>query len=313
MITTVPTPTYTADNAVIYSQISTTRNASNSGLLAQSSALDTAAANHAGFLVTNNLANNYTYLGSSFGGTQGGHYETTSYNSVSLSGFTGATPGARAGFAGYTGTVIEEVSFGAASGAACLDSLLNSVYHLIQIMSSATQIGLSFNPGNSIDTVCVIELGTPSTTAGQLPATSATTVYPFNGQTNVATAYATASELPQVPVASSFILTGQPVVINLYSLVNQTIAAGNLVINSFTVTPGNTGVAVPATILTSAGVTVPANSSVVLTADPNLLQPGIVVLLPDAPLQGGAIVYSVAFNATVNGHSVAYSWNFTTR
>ena len=197
LVANVPAATYTADNAAIYSQLNIVRGSANSGLLSQNTNLDAAAAHHADFLVNNSLVSNLTYLTTSFNGILGGHYESSTYDNVSLTGFIGATPAARATYAGYSGSVTEEVSFGAASGADCIASLLNSVYHLADLLSPVEQVGVAFNAGNvsgnTGGSACVIELGMPTTTLGQLAATGATAVYPANNQTGVPTTYFTAS------------------------------------------------------------------------------------------------------------------------
>ena len=177
-------------------------------------------------------------------------------------------------------------------------------------MQSVEQVGISFNPGNGSGSACVIELGTPSTSGGQFPATSATTVYPANGQTGVPITYLTASELPQVPVASSYPQMGQPIVVSLYSLANSALTANKLSVQSFSLHQGSaSGTAVAATVLAAAGVTSAANLT--LTTDVNLAQPGMVVLVPNAPL-AASTTYYVQISATVNGSSVTNAWSFTT-
>jgi uncharacterized protein YkwD len=311
LVTSVAAANYAGDNAAVFSELNAARLASNSGLLAQNADLDSAAANHASFMVTNNLVSNFTYLGTNFSGTLGGHYETASYNSASLSGFTGATPALRASYAGYKGSVMEEASYGAGSGADCAASFLNSVYHLIDAMSPAEQIGIAFNPGTGSGSACVIELGTPTSSLGQLAATSGKTTYPANGQINIPTTYLSGSELPQVPVASSYAQMGQPIAISLYSIANSAPAAASIVISSFTLNEGSAGgTPVPATVLSAAGVTA-SGAAVVLTTDANLTLPGVLVLLPNAPLSSGTTYY-VTFTATINGQAVTSSWSFTT-
>jgi uncharacterized protein YkwD len=305
-VASVPAPTYTAaDSLAAASGVNAARSGSGAGLLAQNAALDTAATSHASFLVDNNLLTS-AYLTVKHGSITGGHYEDTT-----LAGSTGADPQTRATAAGYSGTVTELLSFGAASGADCIASISNSVYHLIDLLSSTMDIGLDFNAGNGSGSVCVIELGTPGTTLGQLP-TTAPVVYPGDNLTGVPPIYYATAEVPQIPSASQTVgqTMGHPVAVSLYTQANPTLAGTDIVIHGFALSTSSGGTALGAMILAENGVT---SDGPTLTADANLnlTQAGYVVLVPTTQLTANTTYY-VSFDATVKGAAVTKTWSFTT-
>jgi uncharacterized protein YkwD len=300
LISTVPTATYTTDNLTIYSQINTIRQNAGVGLLFQNSYLDTAAASHASYLITNNLLNN-TYLNTSYSGTLGAHYETA----TATTGFTGGTPLTRATAAGYVSSNVSELlSVGAASGAACIASIEDSVYHLIDLLLPYVNVGVSFDAGTGSGAVCGIELGI-STGSGQYPAAGNIGFYPGNGQMGVPPSYYLA-ETPAVPDPSLTAagVAGHPIVISLYNQANTSLLGTDVVLNTFTLNDSsNTPVATE--VFAQAGVTG------TFTADSNIPAPGVLVLLPTARLSANA-TYTVTFAATVKGAAVNKRWSFTT-
>lgn len=301
LVTSVSPFTYTnpSDNLTIATNLNTLRQNTGVGLLAQNSALDTAAKNHADYLVTNSLVNG-TYLNTNFSGTLGAHYED---QATYPTGFTGATPQARATAAGYAGSVVEVASFGAATGADCLTSFEDSVYHLADILSAAIDVGVDFANGGA--GVCMIELGTPSTTAGQLPASGTVTVYPYDTENSVPPTFYNQAENP-VP-APDLLKAGHPVAVSLYSLGGYTsLAASDIVLNTFTLTQGAT--TITARILDSSAIT---TTGPAVTPDSNLTKPGFIVLLPESPLSAST-TYNVSFSATVKSTPVSKTWSFTT-
>jgi hypothetical protein len=300
VVTSVPAVTYTtgSDTAVVSAGLTDLRQGAAIGLVAQSSVLDQAAASHTAFLVNNGLVANGSYLTSTIAGELGGHYEDST-----LPGFTGSTPQSRAVKAGYAGTAGEVITFGAASGLVCINSLRNSVYHLALLMSPFVDAGISFNAGNGTGSVCAIELGIKTGTLGQLPAAGSVSTFPYSGQTGVAASFDNHAETP-VP-APDLTLTGRSVEVSLYTLANPALAGSDIVLQQFAMTQN--GTAIPARILAASGVTGAA-----VTTDTNLSAAGIVVLLPLAPLSYNT-VYTVTFAGTVKGVAVTYSWSFTTK
>ena len=238
------------------------------GLVSQNTLLDTAAANHANYLVTNNLVANVVYLNNEVpvsgvpSTILGGHFENpTGYN-----GYTGSTPLDRAKFAGYSGTAVSELlSFGSASGADCSASIEDSVYHLIEFISPFTDVGLSFNAGNGSGTVCAIELGI-SSGSGQFPPSGSWVYYPANGQTGVPPTFYNQAESP-VP-APDLQLAGHPIVLSLYNQTNTSLNASDIVLNTFTLTTAVSAVPVSTRVLAQSGV-----GGTGLTLDPTFQHP----------------------------------------
>jgi hypothetical protein len=300
LITSVPTPTYTADNLSLFTQINAIRQNAGAGLVSQNTVLDTAAASHASYLVNNNLVSNGSYLNSTVGGILGGHYEDST-----LSGFTGSTPSARATAARYasSGTVSELLSFGSAGGTDCSASIENSVYHLVQLISPFLDVGLSFNAGNGSGSVCGIELGI-ATGSGQFPPSGSWVSYPASGQAGVPPTFYNQAESP-VP-AADLQLAGHPIVISLYNQTNTSLSATDIVLHTFTLAAA--GSSVGTRVLAQSGVT---TNGTALTTDANISGPGILVLLPTSPLSANT-VYTVTFSAAVKGTAVSKSWSFTT-
>lgn len=302
LVTSVPAANYaSAEDARVVAGVNPLRSGAGAGLLAQSTVLDSAARKHADFLVGNQLVSNAAYLDALHEGVLGGHYENPA-----LPGFTGKTPQDRAKAAGYTGTAVELVLFGAASGAQCVASFENSVYHLGQMLSSSMELGLAFHAGNGSGSVCVLALGVPGNTAGQLPAEGQVVTYPYAGQTAVLPTFYNRAEAP-MPVPD-LAVAGHPVLVSLYSLAVPTLQGSDIVVQNFALSTAADGKPVGARLLAKAGVT---SSGAALTADSNIAGAGTVFLVPTAPLSANTS-YRVAFTATVKGKALSRDWAFTT-
>jgi len=298
VVTNPPAVTYSGDDKQVSDSVNTIRQGAGPGLFIQNTALDSAADNHTGFLVSNNLLLPGYLNVVQAGGILGGHYE-----SAALSGFTGTSPQARATAAGYVGTVDEIMSFGAASGTDCAASLEDSVYHLIELISPFIDVGISFNPGIGSGSVCAILLGVGSSTLGQLP-TSAV-FYPYDTETGVPPTYYNSAEVPNpAPDLSS---AGHPVAVSLYTLAAPVLSGSDIVIDTFSITPSG-GSALPVRVLAKIGVT---STGPTLTVDDVIPRAGFVVLLPEAPLAANTL-HDVSFSATVKGQLVTKNWSFTT-
>lgn len=82
--------------------------------------------------------------------------------------------------------------------------------------------------------------------------------------------------------------------------------ASDIVLNTFTL--DSLGSPVSARVLAQSGV---LSSGATLTTDANISRPGILVLLPTAPLSANTL-YTVTFSASVKGVAVTKTWSFTT-
>jgi len=304
-VTSVAAATYASDNLTVYQMLNSSRQAAGAGLLTQNAALDKAALAHAQYLLQNW---NATALAD--------FHDENSSNT----GFTGATPSAQMSAAGYSGVSMGQVGIigvaGITTPADCVNAWLNSVYHLQAIFGTETQVGIAA-VGNDTGYVCVVDYGNAvaysGAYGGQLPAT--TLVYPYAGQTNVATTFHAGQESPDPApdIANSYPI-GQPI---LVSAVDAAMAqslpnswqASQVTINAFTVTakggstPLATRIVVPGGTLGAAGVTV--------TTDVAGEYSGLAYVLPLAPLAPNT-AYNVSFSATVAGKSVNDNWSFTT-
>ncbi len=306
-MTAVPTATYTADSAAIYSGLNLARSSSGAGLLAQNTSLDTAAANHLKYLLAN----------ASGGALLNFHSETSG-----AVDYTGATPLARATVAGYTGNEVSEDgcafnSSDAVSGAQCLSSLLDTVYHRLSLTNIYVDVGIAFGTDGKGNTVGVIDIGIPNSLygnwAGQISA--APVVYPYSGQTGVPTSFVPQVEDPNPAPDLGSATIGYPITV---SLVDQALVTAypngylptDIVVNSFTVTAAGSSTPVAGRIVTAAGVV--AGSGVTLTTDVNSgYISSSLYMLPLSPL-ANATTYNVVFTGTVKGKPVNLSWSFTT-
>jgi len=280
-------------------------------LLAQNSNLDTAAANHLKYLLAN-----------ASGGALLNFHSETSGNAD----YTGATLLARTTLAGYTGTEVSEdgcafSSSDAVSGAQCLASLLDTVYHRLSLTNIYVDVGIAFGTDGKGNTVGVIDMGIPNSLygnwAGQLPA--ANVVYPFAGQTGVPTSFAPQAEEPVPGVGfgpgSTVTTIGYPITVEM---VDQALATAypngylpsDIVVTGFTLTTTGSSTPVAAQIVAAAGVVAGPGMTLSTDGQSELVSTQI-YMLPLSPLTN-ATTYNVVFTGTVKGQPVSLSWSFTT-
>lgn len=229
-----------------------------------------AAAGHSAYLATNNLT---------------GHYQSASQYPA---GFTGTTAGDRLDAAGYHWRLYGEViSFGPATGATGVESLIEAIYHRFGLFDpGADEAGAGF-VGNhpAYDNVLTINLGNQ-----QVPATGSPAgwvgMYPYDGQTGVQIDFYSDQESPD-PVAGSD-RVGYPVSIHIGY-------GKRLTVSSFTLATA-AGTAEPVTLLSSA-----TDSHVPVSA---------AAIIPLAPLTPGQ-TYRASFSGSADGAPMTKSWQFT--
>ncbi|SIO72875.1 Cysteine-rich secretory protein family protein [Burkholderia sp. GAS332] len=310
--TSVPTAAYTGGTAQasIFSQLNAYRSAMGVGLLKQDSILDTSASAHALYLV-DNFAN--------------GNITSVTHNEVStFADYYEATPLSRAQKAGAPATewIAENAAVGLnqatgdANASNCLGQYLNTVYHLQGATVIQETIGIGFQTNLAQGTYgCVLDfgettnvVGTPTANGlyvggGQQMATTTIAHSPISNETNVARAMVAESPNPAPDLTSP----GRPLMVRMTAA-----SAGDvLTVSSFTLTAAD-GTVVPARIIVpSAAMT----GSTGATADVNNgLYPGVVFLLPQAPLAANT-TYTAAFSGQRNGKPVSatpITWTFTT-
>lgn len=298
LATSVPTPTYAAGSPelTMFNQLNDVRSKGGFGMLAQNTALDQAAKNHANYMfqnyyssgsgwnvdlmISNNISTGWLYAHSE---TQGSP------------GFTGAVPVNRAQAAGYNAAYVAEViSFNSTSSllnfakSGCISSLLDTVFHRSGLLNIQLH-DFGANVSRSIDgqvSACVVDPAFTNTSLGN-PPPGWVAVYPYSGQIGLDVTMS--NESPD-PVPSSPV-KGQPVSIYVEP---QNI----LGISTFVLTD-NLGNQVPAKLLTKADF-------------PQYITSAMAYLVPTVALKN-ATTYTVQFVGTNNGVPLSRTWNFSTQ
>jgi uncharacterized protein YkwD len=293
--TTVPALTYAAASQeyAFVSALNAFRSQVGLGLLAQNAKLDTASANHLGYLLTNDINNGGTVNLNTFDPVTG--RSMLHIENGALAKFTGVQEADRAKFASYDGSYTgEEVAFGGGQGGAvALGSLVQTVYHRAGLMlQNVREIGAAVGADRS-QTV-VMELGLKT---NQSVASDYVGVYPTNRQTGIALhAYVEApNPYPELSTANDDFPTKTSFPISLSVVTGNTIS-----VTSFTVT--------------EAGQTTPLDARLMTRAnDPNAYLSGNVVFLTAKTPFKSNTVYNVKFSGTNNGANLTKEWSFTTK
>lgn len=161
----VSAPTYTAGSVQLdfFTRLNDARTKFGVGLLAQNSAIDTAANNHVLYMGVNNIT---------------GHYETDS----TKPNYTGYQPLDRMNAAGYGGVYGgEAIAYSSTTDG--FDRLMATLYHREGLLSQGI-VDVGIGVGTGIYSATVIDLGY-KTTAYQFPAAGFLGLYPYDMQTNV--------------------------------------------------------------------------------------------------------------------------------
>jgi len=213
LVGSVPAPSYppSSSERAVFDALNEARARGNFGLLQQDARLDAAAAAHA------------EYLAHNLGGAISHHQHADRPR------FSGETPIARLAAAGYATEVSREAISNGTTARGCLE-LLNTIYHLGDLMSGATEVGIAVHPSAG----CVIEPQLPLASPGpQARAAGTLGVYPFPGQTGVPAAFAPASETPNPAPDLGAALLGPPVLADLRSAAMPGLAASEVVLGRF--------------------------------------------------------------------------------
>jgi uncharacterized protein YkwD len=238
--------------------------------LTQNAQIAAAAAGHSAYLATNNLT---------------GHYQSASQYPA---GFTGTTAGDRLDAAGYDWRLYGEViSFGPATGAVGVESLIEAIYHRFGLFDPGPdEAGAGMADNHPYyGKVLTINLGNQ-----QVPATGSPAgwvgMYPYDGQTGVQTDFFSDSESPD-PVAGAN-RVGYPVSFHVGY-------GKRLLVNFFTLAAAD-GTSVPVTLLSAA-----ADAHTPLSA---------AAIIPLSPLTPGQ-TYRASFSGSADGAPMTHSWQFT--
>lgn len=263
------------------------------GLLAQNAMLDTAAAKHLQYVLTNDVLNGGTVnmrTNDPVTGRAMFHIEQGD-----KPGFTGIQEIDRAKSAGYNGTYVgEELSFAGGKGAqVAFDGLASTVYHRAGLMlQGVNDVGAAV--GKDRSQTVVMEMGT---TKAQSQASNFLGVYPAANQTGVGlhAGVEVPNPFPELSTANDDFptKTGYPV--------------------SVVVKEGTT-VEVLTFTLTEAGAAAPLDARIMTRDnDPNrYLTSNFAFLVAKAPLKAGT-TYTAKFSGRVNNVVENKEWKFTTR
>lgn len=292
--TTVPNPTYATGSALLqaFTELNSTRQTLGLGLLAQNIKLDTAAFNHANYIVTNFLTDDSVFS----------HNEKSA-----LPGFTGVTPSDRSIFTGYGAASGEELSLiqNSINGEIPLSPIMllfNTVYHRAGLLDQCFRdVGLGqasqFDKFGNPFTPFAVELGYQ--TGCQTNASNFLMHYPITGQTAVPLSMTaeTPNPLPNLPL-----INGSPDFTKTTSPISITSAAGTtLTMTSLSVTAQGSTTPILLNTITAAN-----------DPNPQFARSNWLYFIGNTPFQPNT-VYNVAFVGTVNGVNVTQNWSFTTK
>lgn len=302
----VPASTYTpaSINDDAFAAVNAMRDAGGAGLVAQSANADTASQKHADYLAY--TADQYNQGNitspSDLSAYTDLHTEYTSLTTGQPAVFYAATLSERVALAyGASQTRFTEIIAGASSGAVCVTSLANTVYHLNSLMSPSTEVGVSVYLDEGGNNACQVTL-VQTSTYGQTPATGAVIAFPYDGAT-VPGLFQINTESPRP--ASGLVTgpnAGHPVLVSARNAdyVNAVVNGSAAVeISTFTVTD-NLGGAVPAAVLAGPNVTIPGSYT---GASDSRLGEGVAVLVPQSALSAGTytVTYVANLKTTVRG------------
>ena len=290
--TSVPAPSYTDSRRLAaFNQLNAVRLGAGAGLLAQSTALDTSALDHANYLTVNG-----------FNSADSAHDET-----AGLADFSGANPFVRMQNAGYDYSYATEVigDIGSASASSdCVGDLLDTVYHAASMLSRVTDVGVGFGSGAAAG-MCTIDMASPLNGGGskQIPPSGAIVAYPYNASTVAHGTFHVSNESPRVSTALLPNSTaGTPVVVGFRN--QDVVAGGTVAITQFSIANA-AGTTLPSVVIAGSGV-----SGAGVSADAELAS-DFAVLVPVSPLAAGT--YTVTLHATISGGQALAltTWSFT--
>ena len=293
LVATVPAAVYSdTRRRDAFAQLNAVRLGAGAGLLAQATALDTSAQDHADYLTTNG-----------YNTASSAHYET-----AGLPGYTGASPFDRMTNAGFAwrsaGEVIGDIG-SSSSSSDCVGDLLDTVYHAVLMLGTYVDVGFGYGTGGAAG-MCTIDMGSLASGAGlQIPPSGAVVAYPFGGSTVAHGTFRVSNESPRVPSALLPNSTaGVPILVGFHN--KDLVAAGSsgsVTITQFTLAT-SAGTAVPGVIMGGPNV-----KGTNVNADSELTDFG--VFIPASPLAAGT--YKVTLNATISGGRALTlnTWSFS--
>ncbi|MDO8728637.1 MAG: CAP domain-containing protein [bacterium] len=272
--TSVPTPTYLvgSEELAAFNEFNGFRKMMGLGLVAQNLKLDQAAANHANYIVVNQIFS---------------HTEDPS-----KPGFTGVNPQDRTQFSGYAGNDGEMLA--GTGGQIGVRQLMNTIYHRDGIATqSIIDAGFSLNVGWFKPLVVENGLGVG---LGQNNSSDFVTTYPVDLQTDLPLVMSgeTPNPFSDIDTTTNDVLTKTTSPVSIYSAFGTTLA-----VTSFTVTEAAQTAPLDVRLITNAN-------------DINKhIGTNVVHIVGKAPFKANT-KYSVSFIGNVNGVALVKNWSFTT-
>ena len=183
IVTSIPAPSYAGatEELAAFNLLNAERSRCGFGMLAQNTALDTAAKSHADWSLINNVYS---------------HFE----NPNIANGFTGVRPPDRATAAGYSPLNVTETFEGQVGrpsitgrGVNSARSLMSAPYHLFGMMSPYRELGVSIRSVNSVtplipnglSNIAVYDFGVATGADYQIATATTVSTYPCEGVTGV--------------------------------------------------------------------------------------------------------------------------------
>lgn len=291
--TTVPTPSYAAGSFELaaITSLNQARTTYGVGLVAENPLLNTAANNHAQYILARFQAGDYT--------------AATHTEDATKPGFTGVTVSDRVAFAKYGASISGEnlastiAVDGVASdpGSVAVESLLSGPYHRFALLDGWRDVGFGHTsirlPGEGgIRHTVVIDSAVSLTNQAQAPASGWLGLWPVDKATGVL--YSFAGESPDPIPANNGACAGYPVSV-------QAKAGMTLTTVAFTLTESSTGQLVSSQLSTQS-----------TDKNPVLARASTAYLIPFTPLKLNT-QYTAHFVGTNNGVAIDKVWTFTTR
>jgi uncharacterized protein YkwD len=266
------------------------RDAYGVGQVAQNAQLDTAALNHAAYIMGRQQAGDYNSIG---------HGEDPA-----KAGFTGATAADRIAFAKYAAVstgedisiMIEVDGAQSAPGAVAVNAFLSGPYHRFSLLDGQRDVGIGqtqarFTGEGGVNHALVANFGVAQGKAPQLPAANWVGVWPAENAKDVM--YSFAGEAPNPIPVNNGACAGYPVSVQVRN-------GMVLTVNTFTLAETTTGAAVSAQ-LTTKDTEINASQ----------LRTNTAYVIPYKPLKLNTS-YTAHFVGSRNGVAIDKSWTFTT-
>jgi len=286
--------------ATTLDRLNAARLAAGAGALNQVASIDAAAQAHAAYLKVNSGHPSTAGLG--------GHNEDPA-----LPGFTGRRSIDRMTAQGYPGVGGGEIitpSMQLSQPSDCMETLLNTVYHLRSAMDPNRDTGVGVAAGGTDWAACVVNFGIGAGRSPQYPAAGTVVSYPYPGQSSVPFLFMNRMEVP-IPFEAVTWGVGPPILAsmnNLSRIVGE--AQESASVDEFSLMDQR-GHAVPAFVVGRTSVRLADGLERLPDTDSHHV-PYDNFLVPKIPLEFDT-TYHVNFRGSYRGVPHAKAWSFRTQ